>query len=89
MIALTILFLLGIGNFALHKAVLDSGHPFVDQLPRLFQRKGGSISIVLEFAILLGSMVMADSGAMGWVWSYGLYSAVNLASAWLILTRRV
>lgn len=89
MIALSILFLLGIGNFALHKAVLESGHPLMQQLPWLFHSKGGGVSLLLEFFMLLGTMLMADSGAVSWAWGYGLYSAVNLASAWLILTRRV
>ncbi len=87
--AVLLLFLLGVANFALHKAVLESGHPLLDQMPWLFHLLGGRGSLVIEFAVLLGAMLMAAQGALGWVWGYGAYSLANGLSAWLILTRRV
>jgi len=82
-------FLLGIANFALHKAVLESGHPLLAQLPALFRLPGRRFSMVIEFVLLLGTMLMVANGAKDWVWGYAGYSAMNTLSAWLILTRRV
>ncbi|MFM5925168.1 MAG: hypothetical protein ACKOPG_13375 [Novosphingobium sp.] len=87
--AIAFIFLLGVGNFALHKAVLESGHPVLHQLAWLFQSLGGRLSLILEFVMLLGTLLAVYGGATGWAWFYALYSAVNLGSAWLILTGRV
>jgi hypothetical protein len=87
--AIALLFLLGIANFALHKAVLESGHPLLEQIPWFFHSLGGRLSLITEFVMLLGAMVMAASGSSGWVWFYALYSALNGVSAWLILSRRL
>ena len=66
-------FLLGIGNFAMHKAVLESRHPM----------------LALEFLLLVGALLLSASGHTGWGWAYLAYSALNAVSAWLILSRRV
>lgn len=87
--ALTFLFLLGVANFALHKAVLESGHPFLAQLPALFRSPGGQVSLIIEFLLLLGTMLMAANGVKLWLWGYIAYSSLNGMSAWLILTRRM
>ena len=87
--ALLLCFLLGIANFALHRAVLDSGHPVLAQLGWLFRSLGGRGSLVAEFALLLGSMLLVASGTALWAWGYALYSLSNAVSAWLILTHRV
>jgi hypothetical protein len=86
---LIFVFLLGIANFALHKAVLESGHPMLAQLPALFRPPGSRFSMVIEFVLLLGTMLMVAGGAGHWAWGYAGYSAMNSLSAWLILTRRV
>ncbi len=82
-------FLLGIGNFAAHRAVLDSDHPLLARAPWFFHMMGGRFSLGLEFAMLLGAMLMISQGALIWAGFYALYSAVNLAAAWLIVTRRI
>ena len=82
-------FFCGIVNFALHKAVLASGHPLLGQVPWFFHLLGGRLGLAVEFLMLLGSMLMIAAGATGWVWGYLAYSLVNAFSAWLILTRRV
>ena len=87
--ALFVCFLLGIANFALHRAVLDSGHPVLAQLGWLFGSFGGRGSLIAEFALLLGSMLLVASGTGLWAWGYTLYSVSNAVSAWLILSRRV
>lgn len=87
--ALVLIFLLGIGNFAMHKAVLESGHPLVDAIPPVLRRNGGRLSLIVEFVMLLGSMAMVSEGAVSWAWGYGAYSLSNAAAAWFVLGRRV
>jgi hypothetical protein len=83
------LFLLGVGNFAMHKAVLESRHVILAQMPWLFKPLGGKFSLIIEFGLLLGSMLLADGGSIGWVWGYTIYSALNGWSAWLILSGKI
>jgi len=71
-----------------HRAVLESGHPLVEAMPRGFQLLGGRMSLVVEFALLLGAMWMVSAGATGWALAYLCYSAVNAVAAWLILSGR-
>lgn len=87
--ALIFVFLLGIGNFAAHKAVLESGHPVLGQLAWLFESLGGRLSLLLEFAMLLGTLLALGQGGSGWAWFYAGYSALNFGTAWLILTGRL
>ncbi len=87
--AILFTFLLGIGNFALHKAVIESRHPVVRLMPRFLLASGGRISMVAEFAILLSVMLLIGSGHIGWSWAYLAYSASNAVAAWLILSHRM
>jgi len=84
--AIVIVFLLGIANFAAHRAVLESEHPLLDAMPRAFQMLGGRMSFVVEFAMLLGAMWMVSTGSTGWALAYLGYSVLNGVSAWLILS---
>jgi len=87
--AILFIFLLGIANFALHKAVLESRHPILLQVPWLFRPMRGRFSLILEFVILLGAMTLAVGGASGWIWAYAFYSFFNALSAWLVLSGRI
>lgn len=87
--AILITFLLGIGNFAMHKAVLESGHPMLGQAPWFVHLLGGRVSLIAEFLLLLGALLLVATGHPGWGWGYLGYSALNGLSAWLILSRRV
>lgn len=87
--ALLAIFLLGIANFAMHKAVLESGHPFVAQMPWSVHPLAGAVTLTIEFLVLLGAMLLVGIGFTGWGWAYLGYSLVNALSAWLIVTRRV
>jgi hypothetical protein len=82
-------FLLGIGNFALHRAVLNSGHPALAHLAWAVRGPGAGASLVLEFALLLVALLLAAGGHAGWAWVYFAYSALNALAAWLILSRRM
>ena len=84
-----ILFLLGIGNFAAHKAVLESGRPMLDALPSFYRTGGGRFSLWFEFFVLLVAMLLAGNGWTGMAWAYCVYSLVNFATAWLMLSGRI
>ena len=86
---LILVFLLGMGNFAVHKAVLDSEHPLLGRVPFFFNLLGGRFSLYIEFAMLLGAMLLVAKGSWGRAAFYSVYTLVNGISAWLILTRRV
>jgi hypothetical protein len=81
-------FLLGIGNFALHRAVLESRHPVLAQMPWR-ELMGGRFSLAIEFLMLVGAMLLVVSGHAAWALAYLAYSALNAVAGWLIVTRRV
>lgn len=87
--AILLTFLLGIGNFALHKAVIESRHPVVLLMPRFLVGSGGRWGMIAEFAILLAVMLLVANGHFGWIWAYLLYSGSNAVAAWLILSHRM
>ena len=89
MLGVVVVFCLGIVNFAAHKAVIESGHPILTQVPWFFRPLGGRLSLIVEFAMLLGAMVMVASGSAGWAWIYALYTMLNGLSAWLIFSGKV
>ena len=87
--AILLVFLLGLGNFALHKAVLESRHPLLGELPRVIRRGGGRMSLALEFVVLVGALLLVANGHTAWGWVYFGYSVLNGIAGWLILSRRV
>lgn len=87
--ALFLTFLLGIGNFALHKAVLESRCGLLARMPAGARGLGGRISLAVEFAVLLGALLLVANGYPGWGWVYLVYSLLNGGAAWLILSRRI
>ncbi|MCB2047187.1 MAG: hypothetical protein KDE32_03060 [Novosphingobium sp.] len=87
--AIIMLFALGVANFAMHKAVMESGHPMVARTTVWFGLMGGKLGLAVEFIVLLGAMLMVDAGMTGWTWAYIVYSLLNGLSAWLILSGRV
>jgi hypothetical protein len=87
--AIFVIFLLGIANFAMHKAVLESHHPLLGRMPWFFHLLGGRFSLGVEFLMLLAAMLMVSAGAFAWAWIYVIYSLFNGLSAWLILSGRI
>jgi uncharacterized membrane protein YqgA involved in biofilm formation len=81
--------ILGIGNFALHRAVLERGHPLAEQMPDFLAAVGGRLTLAAEFAVLLVAMLLVANGWPDIVWAYLAYSVLNAMAAWLILSRRV
>ena len=86
---IALIFLLGIANFALHKAVLESNHPLLGQMPWFVHMLGGRATLVTEFFVLLAALLLAANGWPGLVWAYLAYSALNAIAAWLILSGRI
>jgi hypothetical protein len=87
--AVLIIFVLGVGNFAMHHAVLASGHPMLGQMPWHIRMLGGRISLAAEFVLLLGALLLAYYASPLWAWGYFGYTLLNGLGAWLILTRRM
>lgn len=87
---LIICFILGVANFAMHKAVIESGHPFVEDTKLYFGRYFGRHgSYLVEFGILVGTMLFAFSGAKWIIIFYVIYTAFNGLAVWLLLTNRM
>ena len=87
--ALIITFLLGMGNFACHRAVIASGHRMLTELPPRTLLVARSASLALEFVLLCGALYAASVGAVHWVWLYAGYSLINLGAAWSVVTGRL
>lgn len=87
--AILITFLLGIGNFALHRAVTDSGHPLLGRLPWMTHAWGAQFTLAVEFLLLVGALTFAFEEVVSGPIAYVVYSMLNSFSAWLILTDRV
>ncbi|MFC3101012.1 hypothetical protein [Altererythrobacter lauratis] len=87
--AVAIVFLLGIANFALHRAVLDSDHPAVRAFTGGRGTAGrGRVTLLLEYAVLVVAMTATWRNG-SWAFAYAFYTACNAGSAWAILTRRM
>lgn len=87
--ALVVIFLLGVANFALHRSVMKSGHPLLRRSPWFVHQLGGRITFATEFLLLFAALLLAAEGWPWLAWVYAGYSVLNGVAAWLILTRRV
>lgn len=86
---LIICFLMGIANFAMHAAVADSGHPFVEDTKLYFGQHFGKYgSYGIELILLTGAMLFAMTGSVLVVSLYAVYTALNGLAAYLLLTGR-
>lgn len=88
-VAILLVFLLGTGNFALHKAVLESRHPALDEMPVGLRRHGSLMTLAFEFVCLVVALFLVANGHRAWGWAYAGYSACNALAAWLILSRKL
>lgn len=87
--ALIVIFIFGIGNFAVHSAVMDSRHPLLGRFVLRTGSLGRRIAFGSEFLILLAALALSTGGYPAIAWAYGIYSLLNTGSAWLILTGRI
>jgi hypothetical protein len=84
-IALIAIFLAGIGNFAMHRWLIEGGHPLVTAAIAPLQRAfGRHVTYGLEFFLLLGAMLLSTRSWFVALCLYGVYTALNAATiAWL------
>lgn len=87
--ALVITFLLGIANFALHRAVLESGHAMVRAMMGEGSLLSPRVTLAFEFGLLLISLLLVANDVEGWALVYAFYTVANGIAAWLIVTRRI
>lgn len=87
--ALALILTLGVGNFALHRALLDRAAPLAAQMPDSLVRLGGRLSLLAEFGVLLAALLLAANGWPELAWAYLAYSALNAMAAWFVLKRRM
>ncbi len=82
-------FFMGIGNFAMHKAVSESGHPFVEETKRYFSPHFSPYgSYAIELALLMGALWFAHDGSLAVALTYGVYTGINAVATWLLLSGR-
>jgi hypothetical protein len=88
--SLIICFFLGIANFAMHRAVMESRHPFVEDSKLYFGKYiGRNGSYFLEFGILACAMIFAGMGSILTAGVYTVYSLLNGVAVWLLLSGKV
>lgn len=87
--ALIVTFLLGMGNFACHSAVVQSGHRMLSGIAEDKLRIARMASLALEFALLCGALYAAQAGVPQWLWLYGGYTIINAGAAWSIVSGKV
>ncbi|MCC6942074.1 MAG: hypothetical protein IT551_10765 [Novosphingobium sp.] len=87
--AILITFLLGICNFALHHAIMDSGHPLLGKMPWFYHALGGRFTMIVEFMLLFAALMFAADDVVSGPIAYVIYSVLNSFSAYLILTNKV
>jgi hypothetical protein len=88
-VAVIIIFLLGIGNFTMHRAVMESGHPMLRQWRVLVHPLGRPIAFGTEFLVLLLALLLSANGWPGFAFAYALYTAANGFASWLMLSGRL
>lgn len=88
-VGILITFLLGVGNFALHRAALESRHPMLVRAQWQWPSPLGRMSMAFEFVLLLSALLLVAGGRTGWGIAYAVYSALNATTVWLIVSRRI
>ncbi len=83
-------FILGIANFAFHKAVVESGHPFVEDTKEYFGRFMGRYgSFYIEFGVLFAALLAASWGSIFVPICYVAYTLTNLIAVWLLNSDKI
>ncbi len=86
---LIFVFLMGVANFAMHKAVAESGHPFVEDAKLYFgSHFGRNASYAIELLMLIGAMLFAYEGSLLITLFYWAYTGMNALATWLLLSGR-
>ncbi|GAB5482156.1 hypothetical protein [Sphingorhabdus sp. EL138] len=84
-----IIFICGIGNFAMHKAMMESDHPMITEARGSFSKLLGPYgSYILEFAMLAAALIFANMGMLSAVFFYGIYTLANCAGAYVLFSNK-
>jgi hypothetical protein len=85
---MVLIFLAGVLNFAMNRAMVDSKDPLMQQAVQGFQRRLGPYSTyVLEYLFLVAALSWATRSGTA-LFFYGLYTAMNAMSLYLLKQRR-
>lgn len=80
--------IMGVANFAMHRALVESDHPLLARARVAYQRVlGRHGSYLLEFLVLVCGLAFAARGSVGGTLLYALYTGTNAGGLWM-LTRR-
>jgi hypothetical protein len=89
MMFIFIIFICGIANFTMHKAMLESNHPLITDARTSFNRLLGPYgSYILEFFMLTAAMIFANMGMLTAVIFYFIYTLANGAAVWLLFSNK-
>lgn len=84
-----VIFLCGVANFAMHKAMLESKHPIIAEARTSFNKMLGPYgSYILEFFMLVSAMIFASMGLLTAVIFYSVYTLANGAAAWVLFSNK-
>lgn len=85
LIELIAILVAGAGNFAMHRWMLESGHPAVEAATGPFRRTLGRYSTyAIEFVLLLAAALSTQRNWFVPLLLYGLYTMMNVGTvAWL------
>lgn len=78
-IALVAILLAGAANFAIHRWLLESGHPAIMAAVQPIQRTlGANATYFVEFLLLLGALWGTQASPVIALIVYGIYTALNV-----------
>lgn len=85
-IAILAIFCAGVGNFAMHRAFMESDDPLIRQMVKpLVDKVGPNITYVFEYLLLVGAMAIATRNGFTALTLYGLYTLFNaMAFSWVM-----
>ncbi|WP_108810811.1 hypothetical protein [Sphingorhabdus sp. Alg231-15] len=84
-----IIFICGIGNFAMHKAMMESNHPMITEARGSFSKFLGPYgSYIIEFGMLAAALIFANMGMLSAVIFYGVYTLANGAGAYVLFSNK-
>lgn len=85
---LVLVFLMGIVNFAIYRAVMESDHPVLAELSGRIRMWLGPWGLyALEALVLVAALWFARQGSMTAALLYGVYLAANVGS--FVMLRRI
>lgn len=87
--SIALVFVMGVANFALHRAVLSTRHPMLAETALMRSKIGGRLTLAIEFVVLIAALGFAYGGSAWAIFAYGGYTIANALAAWLILSRRI